>query len=87
MADNISKSTNDIRTWNAILNKLGFRTVQELIDSTWFSSGAPTIDAGSQGTYPVKVGNLAHDYTNTDNYVCTVAPAASTAATFVKMNA
>lgn len=51
----------------------------------WSCSGAPTIDAGSQETYPVLLGNLVYDYTNNDLYVCTVAVAQGTAATFVKI--
>lgn len=87
MADNIRKSKNSIAVWSKILHKLGHKTTQELQHELWESSGAPTVDAGSQGTYPVAIGQVAYDYTNDDNYVCSVAPAASTAATFIKMNA
>lgn len=53
----------------------------------WWSAGAPAVDSGSQAAYPVQVGDPAFDDTNTDAYICTVAPAASTAATFIKCNA
>lgn len=53
----------------------------------WQSAGAPSVDIGSQAAYPVSVGDLAWDYTNGHAYIATVAPTASTAATFVKLHA
>jgi hypothetical protein len=53
----------------------------------WSAAGTPAVDAGSQATYPVAVGDLAWDYTNSYAYICSVAPTANTAATFVKMHA
>jgi len=53
----------------------------------WSAAGTPAVDANSHGTYPVQTGDLAWDYTNGYAYICTVAPAASTAATFVKLHA
>ncbi len=53
----------------------------------WHSDGTPAVDAASQATYPVAVGDLAWDYTNSYAYIATVAPTANTAATFVKMHA
>ncbi len=53
----------------------------------WRCSGAPTVDSGSQATYPVGAGDYLYDYTNSDGYTCTVAPAASTNGTFVKLHA
>ncbi len=60
---------------------------RRLRNRAWEVSGAPTVDAGSQATYPVGAGEFLYDYTNVDGYTCTVAPTASTAGTFVKLNA
>lgn len=53
--------------------------------SKWQAAGTPAVDAASQDTYPVALGDLAWDYTNSLPYICTVVPAANTAATFVKL--
>ena len=91
MADNLNIAKNGSRVLSKILKKLSFsasgHSKYVLLKATWWSTGAPAVDAGSQGTYPVALGNLAYDNTNDDAYICTVIPAANTAATFVKMNA
>lgn len=53
----------------------------------WSAAGTPAVDAASQDTYPVQTGDLAWDYTNSYAYICSVAPTANTAATFVKLHA
>jgi hypothetical protein len=53
----------------------------------WSANGTPAVDAGSQASYPVQTGDLAWDYSNSYAYICSVAPTANTAATFVKMHA
>ena len=52
----------------------------------WYAAGTPSVDAGSQATYPVATGDLAYDTTNAYAFICSVAPTASTAATFIKMH-
>lgn len=85
MADNITIAKDGDKAFHSCLNALKQSVVGGVKDNMWYSSGAPTVDAGSEGTYPVGVGHLSYDYTNSAVYVCTVAPAAATAATFVKM--
>ena len=54
--------------------------------SIWHSAGVPAVDANSHTTYPIKVGDFAIDTTNSNAYICSVAPTANTAATFILMN-
>ena len=90
MADNIIATSRKSRVFDKICLKLtwprgsigGLRR-----RAKWHSDGAPTVDAGSQASYPVKTGDLAWDYTNSYAYIDTVAPTANTAATFVKLHA
>jgi hypothetical protein len=53
----------------------------------WYAAGTPAVDANSHTTYPVSIGDLAWDTTNSYAYINTVAPTANTAATFVKLHA
>ena len=55
----------------------------------WRCTGAPTVDAGSQSTYPVLAGDYLLDQTAgaRAGYTCTVSPTANTAGTFVKLHA
>lgn len=90
MANNIAATQDGSRILDAILKKLGYTpggigAIRK--HARWSSSDPPTVDAGSQDTYPVEAGDLAWDYTNEDAYICTVAPAAGNAATFVKLHA
>jgi hypothetical protein len=82
VADNASimqfKKLNDQMTRRLIAGKTKMRNL-------FLCSAAPTVDAGSQATYPLYVNDLVYDYTNDDIYQCTVAPTASTAATFTKV--
>lgn len=90
MADNIIATSRRSRIFDKICLKLtwprgsigGLRR-----RAKWQSAGAPTVDAGSQATYPVEAADLAWDITNSHAYICTVAPTANTAATMTKMHA
>lgn len=54
----------------------------------WVSASAdPSVDSGSQGTFPVKIGNLVYREDTDEVFICSVAPAASTDATFIQMHA
>jgi len=54
----------------------------------WVATSAdPAVDAGSQDSYPVSVGDLAYRLDTDEVFVCSVAPAAATAATFIQMHA
>ena len=90
MTDNL----NAARYGSSVLNKIclklawGRGTIGALRrKAKWFAAGTPAVDAGSQATYPVETGDLAFDVTNSYAYICSVAPTANTAATFVKMHA
>lgn len=90
MADNLIATSRRSRVFDKICLKLkwprgsigGLRR-----RAKWHANGVPAVDAGSQATYPVQTGDLAYDYTNKHAYIATVAPTASTAATFVKLHA
>ena len=51
------------------------------------ASGDPYVDAGSQGTYPVEIGDLAYRVDSDEAFVCSVAPAANTDSTFIQLHA
>ena len=93
MANNIIKCKSGSQTIAKIMKKIAISTggsgaaINTLKKQCWYSDGMPVVDANSHETYPAVIGNLAYDYTNDDSYICTVTPTASTAATFVKINA
>ena len=90
MVNKIEFKHNNSRILDKIFEKLGWTrgTIGAIRRrAQWSAAGVPAVDSGSQNTYPVETGDLAWDYTNGDAYICTVAPAASTAATFVKLHA
>lgn len=92
MADNIIKAKDGERVLSKIFKKIqlssnGSRSAMAAARKrAWWAKGVPAVDAASQDNFPVQLGDLAYDNTNDDAYVCTVVPAASTAATFVKIN-
>lgn len=54
----------------------------------WYASAAdPNVDAGSQAAYPVQVGDPAYRVDSDEVFICSVAPTANTASTFVQLNA
>jgi hypothetical protein len=82
MADNETiKKTVRSRVRNLTLMKRFYRISKKM----WECSEAPTVDAGSQGTYPVKKGDVLYDYTNKDVYICSTAPTTDDAGAFVKI--
>lgn len=90
MTNNLIVAEDKSRVFNKICRKLTWtRGSLAAIkhEAKWYSNGAPAVDANSHGTYPVAVGEMAYDYTNSHAYICSVAPTVSTAATFVKMHA
>jgi hypothetical protein len=87
MADNLNKAPHNDQLMKKAMTALGKRSLQHLTQRLWYSEGVPAVDAGSQATYPVATGDFAYDITNNHVYVCTVAPTAGVAATFVKMHA
>lgn len=90
MADNIIVSRNKGRIFDKICLKLGWsRGSLGGIKKRcrWQAAGTPAVDANSHEAYPVQTGDMAWDVTNSYAYICSVAPTASTAATFVKMHA
>jgi len=90
MTNNIIAAKDRARVFHKICIKLGWSrgSLGAIIKKArWFSDGTPAVDANSHTTYPVKTGELAYDYTNNYGYICSVAPTASTAATFVKLHA
>jgi len=90
MATNIAIGRDKGRIFDKICRKLGWgRGALGALKrrARWQADGTPVVVAGDQGTYPVETGDLAYDYTNDYAYICSVAPAASTAATFIKLHA
>lgn len=93
MADTVIRPTHGTPVMAAWFKKLGLSAngpkagLAAMKRRCWWAKGVPAVDSGSQAAYPVQIGDPAFDNTNTDAYICTVAPAASTAATFVKCNA
>lgn len=87
MADTVRLAKDGEAVLAKILRSLGKHNLGELKHRLWTSNGAPAVDAGSQATYPVEIGDLAMRESNNMPYVCTVAPTANTAATFVALKA
>ena len=90
MADKLESAPQGAKIFDLICLKLGWARgslggIKKIC--RWKAAGVPAVDAGSQATYPVATGDLAWDYTNEHAYIATVAPAANTAATFVKLHA
>lgn len=92
MADNITSiAKNGDIAIGKIMKKLthGSGTwEQSLRRRVWLvATNAPSVDLGSQATYPVRTGDLVYRVDSDYAYICTVAPTATTAATFVKLHA
>lgn len=86
MADTVICAKNGSAVLRKILKALGYNTPQAIKRRIWWSASAdPAVDAGSQATYPVSVGDLAYRNDSAEPFVCTVAPTANTAATFVQL--
>lgn len=91
MSDNLNVARSGSRVVSKIMTNLGKSSIgsnsgiSNIKRNCWWAEGAPSVDANSHGTYPVELGDFAYDITNDSSYVCTVAPAASTAATFTQI--
>ncbi len=90
MTNKLAVSHDKGRTFDKICLKLGWSRgslggIKKI--SRWQAAGTPAVDANSHTTYPVKTGDLVWDTTGENAYICTVAPTANTAATFVKLHA
>ena len=67
------------------LTSLNLRRWQKRV---WLAASAdPAVDSGSQDEFPVKIGDLAYSEDTDEVFICSVAPAASTNATFIQMHA
>lgn len=67
------------------LHSLNLRRWQKHV---WFAATAdPAVDAGSQDTYPVRLGELAYREDTDEAFICSVAPTANTNATFIQLHA
>lgn len=101
MADTITHAKNGSRVLSRVLQKMA-RGSAETTDGNkrsrlstnrlkrriWIAASAdPAVDAGSQDTYPVALGDLAYRLDSDEVFICSVAPTANTAATFIQMNA
>ena len=103
MADNIMLAKNGKRVFSKILQRLqrgsnmstgidqrSSLNVAKFIQRVWVTPSTaadPSVDAGSQATYPVAIGDLAYRKDTDEVFICSVAPAAATAATFIQMHA
>jgi len=68
--------------------KWGRNNINRVRHRCWYAAAAdPAVDAGSQATYPVEIGDLAYRVDSDEVFICSVAPAANTAATFIQCHA
>lgn len=87
MADTVIKAKDGSTVMRKILKKLNMNNLNDMKRRCWYSASAdPAVDAGSQATYPVAVGDMAYRVDSDEAFIATVAPTASTAATFVQLN-
>lgn len=90
MAANVTIAKDGRRAIQKILLKLAHPNNAKLCQRVWVCSGAtPAVEAGATtyASHPVSVGDLAYRSDEDLAYICTVAPAAATAATFVALQA
>jgi len=90
MAANVTIAKDGKRVMQKILLKLGLPNNAKLCQRVWVCTGAtPAVEAGAStcAAYPVAVSDLAYRSDEKLAYICTVAPAAATAATFVALQA
>jgi len=75
-------------TWAKIMLRLKHRRHGFKKRRVWIAASAdPSVDAGSQATYPVQIGDFAYRVDDDEVFICSVAPAAATAATFIQCHA
>ena len=101
MADTLTHARNGGRVWAKILQRLergsnmstkiaqgSDTSVAKIKRNMWIAVSAdPAIDAGSQGTYPLSIEQLVYRIDTDEVFICSVAPAAATAATFIQLHA
>ena len=89
MADTLSAHYgNKSAVWAKIRLRLKHRRHGFKPARCWVAAAAdPYVDAGSQATYPVQIGDLAYRVDTDEVFICSVAPAAATAATFIQCHA
>lgn len=89
MADTLNvKRGRTSAVWAKIWKRLKHRGHGIQQRRVWVAASAdPAVDSGSQDTYPVQVGDFAYRVDNDEAFICTVAPAGSTNATFVQLHA
>jgi hypothetical protein len=94
MADTVIKPARGAMVMAKWFKKLGLSAngpkagLAAMINRCWYAASAdPAVDAGSQATYPVQVGDPAYRVDSDEAFICSVAPTANTAATFVQLNA
>lgn len=76
-------------TTGTLQKNLGLKAfLARAVKHAWVAASAdPAVDAGSQGTYPVSVGDFAYRVDTDEAFICSVAPTANTAATFIQLHA
>lgn len=90
MAANVTIAKDGRRVLQKVLLKLGHPNNAKICQRIWVCTGAtPAVEAGATtaAAYPVAIGDIALRSDGTLAYICTVAPAAATAATFVALQA
>ena len=78
------------KIWAKILKKLTYSALGSkgsIMNRLWWCgvTGTPAITAGSSAEIPVKLNDLIYQSYDDDVYIATVAPAAATAMTVVKI--
>lgn len=74
--------------WAKIWKKLGHSRRGPITRRCWTeTSGTPAVDMADYLTYPVQAGDFCYDIAGDSVWICTVAVAAATDATFVECNA
>ncbi len=79
------RGTSYITAADGSLHSLNLRRWQKRV---WYAASAdPAVDSGSQDEFPVEKGDLAYREDTDEAFICSVAPAATTDATFIQMHA
>jgi hypothetical protein len=101
MADTVALAKNGGRVVGKILQRLergssmttskmqkSNMNVSRLKRRVWVAASAdPAIDSGSQDTYPAEIGDWAYRVDSDEAFICSVAPAATTNASFITADA
>ena len=70
------------------VNKNSNLNLSNLKRRCWYIADAdPVVAAASSAVAPVSVGDLAYRVDSDEAFICSVAPAAATAATFIQLHA